>query len=40
MAQSLAQQYTRVSMQQCALYVGTDEDLYSFLLLYIPYRQV
>ena len=37
MAQSLAQRYTRVSMQQFTLYVGTDEDLYSFLL---PYRPV
>ena len=35
MAQSLAQRYTRVSMQQCTLFVETDKDLYVFLLVYL-----
>ena len=35
MAQSLAQLYTRVSMQQCTLYAETDKDLHVFLLVYL-----
>ena len=39
MAQSLAI-YSCEYATMCIMYVGADEDLYSFLLLYIPYRQV